>query len=107
MQSPHAWSYQWDFTVFSNRGIGIVPSANLIKNIGIEGVHTKGTGQKVHFIHLNENFTVSKDPDFIQTNYLFDDEYFRIFLKKVSKFKSMSRKIFSLLKKTLILFQRH
>ena len=38
-QLKHAWDYQWQYTLFKNNGLAIVPNVNLISNIGIQGVH--------------------------------------------------------------------
>jgi hypothetical protein len=33
------WDYQWQYTLFKNRGLAVVPYVNLISNIGVEGAH--------------------------------------------------------------------
>ena len=37
------WDYQWQFTIWDNMGVVVVPNVNLIKNIGFNssGTHTK------------------------------------------------------------------
>jgi len=39
-----AWSYLWVYTMLKNDGLCIVPSVNLISNIGHEGAHQTGGG---------------------------------------------------------------
>ena len=39
---PLSWDYQMDFTIKSNNMLGIVPSVNLIKNIGVDNFSTHG-----------------------------------------------------------------
>ena len=38
---PDAWDYQWCFTVFSERGLSVVPNRNLVSNVGFgpDGTH--------------------------------------------------------------------
>lgn len=46
------WDFIWDYARYRNRGLGVVPNANLIKNIGFnreDAVHTKGS--------VNEDFS--------------------------------------------------
>ena len=35
------WDIQWHFACIKNKGLCVVPEANLVKNIGIEGTHSK------------------------------------------------------------------
>ena len=35
------WDIQWYFACIKNKGLCVVPEANLITNIGIEGTHSK------------------------------------------------------------------
>ena len=76
------WDVQFGFTIWSNRGIGIVPSSNLITNIGLLGTHASGKGGLGHCIIANEEYRISKHPDFFQTNYLYDDKYFELCRKR-------------------------
>lgn len=41
-QPPHTWDYQWHFTVAAHAGLTIVPSVNLVTNIGFgsQATHT-------------------------------------------------------------------
>lgn len=38
-KSKHTWDYQWQYTLFSNNALAVVPSVNLVSNIGTTGVH--------------------------------------------------------------------
>lgn len=44
-----AWDYQWWFHRFKQKGVGIIPSTNLIKNIGFDqyATHTKDVPERV------------------------------------------------------------
>ncbi|PRY13321.1 hypothetical protein CLV24_106236 [Pontibacter ummariensis] len=35
------WDYQWQYTLFKNNGLAIVPSTNLITNVGTLGAHAQ------------------------------------------------------------------
>jgi hypothetical protein len=35
----HTWDYQWQYCLFNNNGLSVIPSVNLISNIGLNGVH--------------------------------------------------------------------
>jgi hypothetical protein len=72
------WDVQFGFTIWSNRGVGIVPSSNLITNIGLTGTHANGEAGLGHSLVANENYKISKHPDFCQTNFLYDDRYFKL-----------------------------
>jgi hypothetical protein len=39
----HAWDYQWQYVLFKNNGLSIVPNVNLVSNIGVQGVHSSDT----------------------------------------------------------------
>lgn len=81
-EKPSTWDAQWDFTLNTNRSIGIVPSANLTTNVGVEGVHNKRAIKHAHLLPVTEGFKVVKHPDFIQTNWKYDETYYKIFRKK-------------------------
>ena len=47
------WGYQWDFLLWANEKLGIVPKYNLISNIGMgneQGEHPGDTAEKVDYI---------------------------------------------------------
>lgn len=94
---PKTWDTQMGFTLASNMAIGIVPSANLTTNVGIEGVHSKKAVRHAHLLPAEENFEIVKHPDFIQTNWLYDEQYFKIFRKK----KGFIGRVFNKLKQVL------
>lgn len=41
-RNADTWDIQWNFSCLFNNGLALVPSKNLIKNIGIVGTHTDG-----------------------------------------------------------------
>ena len=47
-KDPWTWDYQWVYTCWSNNGLSVMPSKNLIQNIGIGplGTHTRFATQQ-------------------------------------------------------------
>lgn len=70
------WDYQWDFSCKINKGISIIPSKNLITNIGIHsGTHTgKGVNMKFKIVRKemnNENLEKGKNERYPKKFYTF------------------------------------
>jgi hypothetical protein len=69
------WDYQWTFTIWLNNGLAILPSVNMITNIGFgdDATHTK-SDEKVM-----ENFelTITSHPSQIILNRVADDYTFK------------------------------
>jgi hypothetical protein len=76
--SYNAWDYQWIFTCISNSGLGIIPSVNLVSNIGygVDATHTiklpqsSRTGQILSPI-VHPSFIIrddSADDSFVKTH---------------------------------------
>lgn len=88
------WDFIWDYARYRNRGLGVVPNANLIKNIGFnreDAVHTKGSvnedfsyGEIV--LPIKEDREISRDKEYdskyIKKNYP-ASKAFCILIKKV------------------------
>ena len=97
------WDYQWALTGLFHRGLCIVPSKNLISNIGLTGVHFSGTAtenQCLPIFDLYEKVFVT--PDSITEDSIYDS----IFYKKTfhPKFK-LSAKIRNVLSRNKTLRQ--
>lgn len=50
----HTWDYQWQFTLFLNNGLSIVPKVNLISNVGVSGVHASNKPSPNFFKNTQE-----------------------------------------------------
>ncbi|KQS30665.1 hypothetical protein [Dyadobacter sp. Leaf189] len=48
-EKKSTWDYQWQYTLFLNYGLSVVPNVNLVSNIGLEGVHSSGEKTEDHF----------------------------------------------------------
>ena len=87
------WDYQWAYTCLFNNGLSIVPSLNMISNIGYVGVHTKARTRN----HDLPVFAIELDqmihPVHVMPNRLHDDPFFEMGFNK--SLASRIRKFFS------------
>ncbi|PAV09382.1 hypothetical protein [Methanocorpusculum parvum] len=67
-----AWSWAWNYTLFSTDGLCVVPSSNLINNIGEVGVHSNG--RKTSLLNL-ETTEIDLTKLESQTDVVADKEY--------------------------------
>lgn len=74
LASNSAWDYYFDFTMLVNDGYGIVPSQNLVSNIGQVGNNNNGIKTIFHNkeIYSKDEFSVKKFPKFLYVNYEYD-----------------------------------
>jgi len=79
----HSWAYPFDYYVCSNRGLSIVPAKNLIKNVGLYGVHSFGTKSFVHNLEMYDNFSFDKEPLFVLPNRKYDYYHYKYHMKKI------------------------
>lgn len=77
------WDYQWDFARYVNSGLAIVPSVNLVKNIGFGGdaTHTFQTGSNAAAVPAQEIELPLKHPPFMIRDLESEQKYFRGFMK--------------------------
>ncbi len=61
--NKHVWDFQANFVAKSNRGLSIVPSRNLVSNIGVYGTHSGSEG-KYHNRVVDEEFRITTHPRF-------------------------------------------
>lgn len=97
------WDYQFAFTIFSNGGLSIVPSSNLVTNIGFVGTHSNQKN-KYHKRPVNDKFEVIKHPDFIIRNTWYDDYHF---LHHQYRRKNFLRNFITIIKKILKKVYKH
>lgn len=90
------WDYQWFYCRIKENGLSIVPSQNLVTNIGVQGVHT-GKESEAHFFQVNEDFEIKDDPQFVLCNAYYDKRHFEQWINKKPKF--MTRAIKKIVRK--------
>ena len=77
------WDYQWDFARYINSGLAIVPSKNLVKNIGFgsTATHTKNHHDKYAKIEAHEIDFPLMHPNYVLRDFEADKKYFSILMK--------------------------
>jgi len=95
----HSWAYPFDYYVCSNRGLSIVPAKNLIKNIGLYGVHSSGTKSFVHNLEMCESFSFDKEPLFVLPNRKYDYYHYKNHMKKIMGKAPIYRRVISKIKR--------
>jgi hypothetical protein len=75
------WDSRWGLVIDWNSGFGIVPSQNLIENIGYYGIHTKGK-TKSHALLASETYEFKKEPKFVVLNRAYEDYHYKNHIKK-------------------------
>lgn len=76
-----AWGPQWFYCRIKEAGLSIVPKNNLVTNIGVQGVHTNKK-TTAHFIPINENYKIVKEPQFVLCNAYYDRHHFKMVMNK-------------------------
>ncbi len=100
-QNIDTWDYQWWFHRLKNKGLGILPTVNLIKNIGFneDATHTKDVNNDIESINvLKLNFPLNHQNK-IKVNKQFDltlsQKYFwQEIQKKTSILKRIINRVF-------------
>jgi len=88
------WDIQFGFNIWSNRRVGIVPSKNLVSNLGSIGTHTQGRSI-LHHLNIVEDFSISKHPEFFICFDKWDRKFYNTFRRKTifKRIKSRAKKI--------------
>ena len=94
------WDYQWYFTVWSNGGRGIIPTSNLVKNIGFGEGATHTLDSETHLARIPsagikkiihpEIFTINGEYDHLNAQELFSHRGLSLLNRKT---RSLIRKI--------------
>lgn len=63
----NTWDFQLQFLSYVNNGVSIIPSVNLVKNIGFgnDSTHTKSSNPNVNYLNQNEMKFPLKHPDLL------------------------------------------
>lgn len=75
------WDSRWGFAIDINSGFCIVPSENLIENIGYYGIHTKGK-TKSHTLLASNTYEIKKEPKFVVLNRAYEEFHYKNHIKK-------------------------
>jgi hypothetical protein len=71
------WDYQAALTLWKNEGLSIIPSKNLVSNIGLQGTHFSGERRPFFKLQVAENFIITKHPSRIERNSNYDTFHFK------------------------------
>ncbi|GHA80357.1 hemolytic protein HlpA [Pontibacter akesuensis] len=96
IQKCDVWDYQWEFTVYSNSGLCIVPEVNLVRNIGFgdDATHTFNKQDKKAEVHEQEIELPLRHPRYVIRDLESDKKNFNHLIR--DKVSSKLRSIFSL-----------
>jgi len=72
----HVWDVQAGFHIAANGGLGIMPRANLVTNIGYMGTHSRGV-YHFHNRPVDDSFKIQIEPKFVVADYMHDRYHFR------------------------------
>jgi hypothetical protein len=94
----HTWDYQWQYTLFCQQGLAVVPNVNLISNIGLNGAHTnkepQNSDRESIYFRETEKWSAANPPPKIIQNKLYDQYHMRHHFLKSGSRLSRFRKIF-------------
>lgn len=93
-----AWDYTFQMTMRCNGGFGIVPSINLVSNIGEMGVHNKGSKNRIHNrrLPLSTSYKIQNHPPFVVSDFHFTNKFFDTITNRKTSF---SKRLVSYLKR--------
>jgi hypothetical protein len=100
MNNVSWWDYQWFYKKIMNDGLGIVPKANMISNIGFgdNATHTFDVNSKNAKLKLHELFFPLKHPQSVIKNEIYDEKMMKKDIPQTpSVFSRLKRKIESIL----------
>jgi hypothetical protein len=95
IQKGDVWDYQWQFTVYSNSGLCIVPEVNLVRNIGFgeDATHTFNAHEKKAQLTEQEIQFPLRHPQFVLRDLESDRRSFNFSMR--DKVKSKLKSVFS------------
>ncbi|MBB6610712.1 nucleotide-diphospho-sugar transferase [Pontibacter sp. Tf4] len=98
LQKGDVWDYQWEFTVYSNSGLCIVPEVNLVSNIGFgeDATHTFNQFEEKAKIRENEISFPLRHPRFVIRDQESDRRYFNRMMRDKASAKLKALFNFSL-----------
>lgn len=96
------WDYQWYFTTWSNGGISIIPTVNLISNLGFgaDATHTSDSSDKLSNMEKGEINLNLIHPNIMMPNIIYDN-YNAKFLFGISYFSFYKNEVKKILKKII------
>ena len=90
------WGLRWSYSRIINSGLSIVPTSNLVTNIGILGTHTNSKSTAYNW-NADENFSVNKYPEYVVCNEWYDSYHFK---KHINYKLPFPTRVFNKIKRT-------
>lgn len=89
-----AWDYRFTISMKCHGGFGVIPKVNLVSNIGISGVHNKGSQSIVHQRPLPkfEKYKINTVPPFIVADYGYSKQWYDSYYLRRKKLLYRARK---------------
>ena len=83
LKNSDAWDYQWILSCISQSGLSIIPSENLISNIGFDdqATHTKNPKDPLSKLAISNTFKVTKKPLNVLVNREYDKKLHKMWFK--------------------------
>lgn len=96
----HSWDMQFGYHCRKSGALGIVPSKNLVKNIGCIGTHPGPATSYIYQLNAETEFSYIHFPDTISLNREYEYVYFRkfVYTPKINILKRVKNKIIRLCK---------
>ena len=92
------WDIQWYFACIKNKGLSIIPEANLIKNIGVEGTHSNKFFETLFLNYGKINIKLLETPSKVEPFIDFDNKIHQKFHYKNIFFQKFKKLIKSLIR---------
>lgn len=95
--ATHVWDFQFAFNMHLNRGLAVIPAANLVENIGYDGTHFSGTTKALKLKAADE-YSITKEPKYILPNrkyeiyHFYHDFYTRLGTYILNKYRKIIKK---------------
>lgn len=80
----HIWDIQFGFCILSNNGMGIMPRANLMKNIGYMGTHSEEKSSS-HDRPVDDSFQIKTEPRCVVPDFQHDRYHFKHHWTKIGR----------------------
>ena len=91
-----SWGYAWIYTILKENGYAILPSTNLIKNVGFgnEATHTNNSNSELSKLRISEENVELNDLNKLYLNSNYDRAYFKIHNDQSGLVKSIKQLIY-------------
>jgi hypothetical protein len=99
--SIDTWDFQWAFARLTQSGLSVVPSVNLVSNIGFgeDATHTTSSDSKLAYLKIDLNKSPLQINYFVAVDRDYDNLFFNEIIKNSSSLSTIKRKIYDVIRK--------